>query len=421
MDVREFPVLTDDESALIDRLSVGLGRNGGRVLAYLLARLESPTFDAPADRTAVHIGTGVSKHAVGDVLEDLTDAGVVTETTATTSTPGRPPKVWRVTDPVAETVRRVYGHHADRLCRQAERFVGRFSSDGEHSGVTDSPSGDEPLTVALNWEANALHLPLFLAQRTDHGIDDLEFTECNGSQEAIEAVASGQADVGVAGAATILSARERGRPIVPIAVLFQRSMVVLYTTRAAFGGPFQDLEALSGRRVGMAVDAETGLLGRLLLDQAGVDDVEVVDVTGEERDALASGAVDAVTGMAPDPRRLSTAGDAVDVVPVADRYPVYGPTLITPRETLDQQKGRLESMLAATVAGWAETTADPGTAAAAVGDRCSEPPDRLEATFSAAVERFATSDAVRKHGWGWHAPENWHRLHTALTQGGVLE
>ncbi|MHC3436686.1 ABC transporter substrate-binding protein [Natrialbaceae archaeon A-gly3] len=418
MDVREFPVLTEDEEELVERLSAGLGEHAGRVLAYLLARRESPRFDRVATRTAVHIGTGLSKNAVSETLEDLTAAELLVETTAETSTPGRPPKAWHATAPTAETIRRVYDRHAGRLLRQGERFAG-VVDDGERS--TRTVDSGEPVTVALNWEANALHLPLFAARQTDHGVDDLEFSERDGSQAALEAVVSGEADVGVAGAATVLSARERGQPVVPIAVLFQRSMVVLYTTRAAFGEPFLDLEALSGRRVGMPAGSETGLLGRFLLEQAGLEDVEVVDVTGEERARLRSGEVDVVTGMAPDPRRLSRAGEEVDVVPVADQYPVYGPTLIATRETVTHRRGLLESVLAAVTAGWAETRCDPGAAASAVTERSPESAFRLESTFLTATERFGTSDAVSRHGWGWHAPDRWQQLHTALTQGGILE
>ncbi len=435
MDVRTFPVLTDEDEALVERLSVGTGENAARVLAYLLCRRGDPDLDDAATRTAVHIGAGVSKNAAAAALDELVAAELIAETTASTADPGRPPKAWHAVAPQSETIRRTYARHAERLLEQGERTAAILETGPSESTATDGrdsaseahaerPSAERSdhgrVSVALNWRSNALHLPLFAARSADESDISIAFDEYDGSRAAANAVASGGCDVGLAGAATILRERARGEAIVPIAVCFQRSMVVLYTTRAAFGGPFERLEQLEGRRVGMRTGTETGLLGRLLLEQAGLrESVDLVDVGGEERSALETREVDAVTGMVPDPDRLELAEQHVEVVAVSDAYPAYGPALIAAEETLRQRRQRVASFLVATMAGWANAVRATEAAASEFATETDESPDRIARTFEAAVDRFG-GDAVRRRGWGWHSPDDWRSLRDALAQGGIV-
>ncbi|WP_049921547.1 ABC transporter substrate-binding protein [Halopiger djelfimassiliensis] len=445
MDIREFPVLTDEDQRLVDRLSTGLGEDAARVLAYLLGRLEADAFDRTATLTAIHIGTGLSRTATRECLRRLERTAVIDRTTVETATPGRPPTAWHAVAPREETIRRVDNWHATRLLQQGLRFdepgdEGPVPTDGQADGDRETrgderrsnptskadPAGDR-ITVGLNWRPNGFHLPLFAAETDGSAAETpIDFRTYAGSSAAARAVAESDVDVGVAGAATVLYERARGLAIVPVAVLLQRSTVVLYTTREAFGEPFEGIEQLRGRRLGTPHATETALLGRLLLEQADVGDaVEVVELDGEERDALRAGTVDVVTGMVPDARRLARDGHSVDVVSLADQYPAYGQTLITTREAVqrDRDRSRLERFLAATTAGWATATRAPAAADAAVSAiaaRSNESPERVVRTFRLASERFGSSDAVRKRGWGWHTPDDWHALRAALAQGGVL-
>lgn len=453
MDVRTFPVLTAEDEALVGRLSVGINRNAARVLAYLLRRLADPDLADTATRTAIHIGAGISKNAATDALNDLFAADLIAETTAPTAAPGRPPKAWHAAAPRTETVRRTYARHANRLIEQGERYAAVLESSSSETAQSDDSDriektggsdGFDPadsadgtsssaesaalgqsnprcVSVGLNWHSNVLHLPLFAARAADASDISIAFCEYDGSLAAANAVASGACDVGVVGAATVLRAREGGRSIVPIAVCFQRSTVVLYTTREAFEGPFETIERLRDRRVGIPAGTETGLLGRLLLEQAGIrKTVEVVDIDGEERAALRSGEVDAVTGMFPDPDRLESAGKTVDVVAVADVYPAYGPALITNKDILRQRRPLLEDFLAATMVGRANAVRKPTESAIELATESDDSPERIARTFERAVDRFGTGDAVRRRGWGWHSPDEWQNLRDALAQGEVV-
>ena len=414
MRIREFWALDDEDRELIARLAPGAGEDPARVLAYLLLRSEIT--DDPATELALRIGTGLNRSAIGQAVDRLESAGVVERTTVQSSTRGRPPSAWRTTAAIESVVQRLYRQHAATLIERAR-------PDTERGSDTTAPAEDE-LTLGLNWRPNGLHLPFYTADLTNQyetfGLD-VGIEHYDGSHPALEAVSSGAVDVGVVGAATVLRARADGEPIVPIAVVYQRAMAVLYTVRERFGEPLTGVAQLRGRRIGMPARSETRVLGRLFLNQVALDEaVEIVDTAGEEQDALLSGDVDVVTGSFSDPRQLERQGMTIDTLIVADHFPIYGPTLVVHEEALASETPRLERFLAGTIAGWAETCHDPTPAATHVAELSDSSPGRVARTFEDALGSFGTSEAVTENGWGWQRETTWDRLRGALTQGTLL-
>ncbi|WP_255194017.1 ABC transporter substrate-binding protein [Natronobeatus ordinarius] len=431
MDTREVPVLSAGDQPLVDRLAAGLGENAARVLAYLVLRAEHYPDEEPASEPIVQLGTELNRSRVKDALATLCERELATETTVRTTTSGRPPRAWYTTESRATATRNASDRHAQRLLERSRRWADSENTDGGESVAISEPrstvssDADSHVTVGLNWRPNGLQLPLFAAlaggEYDRRGVS-VTLEEYRGSARAIESVVDGEADVAIAGAASIVRARADGEPVVPIVVWFQRPMVVFYTTREPFGEPLETVGQLRGRRVGMPIESETGLLGRLYLSQAGVlEETECVDLRGEESEPLQSGTVEVVTGTFSDPMRLEDGGATVDSIHVADQYPIYGPAIVAHAETLRRQPRLLETFLAGTVAGWALATEDPSTAARDVARQTDRPAAWIERVFERAADRFGTTDAVRKHGWGWQSPETWSRLEEALEQVDLLE
>jgi ABC-type nitrate/sulfonate/bicarbonate transport system substrate-binding protein len=425
MDTREFPVLADEDGELVERLSTGLGDDAARVLAYLLVRKENEWFtDEPATRLAIRIGTSLNRETAADALATLEKRDLVTATTVRNEARGRPPKAWRAPEDTETTVRRADEAHATALLGQAQTVAAALGSEPRMETETTDESISDRVRLGLNWLPNPLHAPFFLAASSG-GYDErgvgVALSHHRGSGRALDSLTAGTVDVALAGAATTVRAQQAGRSVLPIALLFQRAMAVLYTTRETFGERFESVEQLRGRRVGMSSTSETGLLGRLFLSQAGIlEDVTVVDITGEERAALRSGRADVVAGSFADPRQARAAGYTVDSLLVADQFPMYGPALVTTEQTLCERRPVLERFLAGTVAGWAETVRQPAAAVRTVEhgeDECVDPDPQ---TFERAIKEFTTGGAVEKHGWGWHRAAGWNRLMTALNHAGLL-
>ncbi len=425
MRTREFWVLSEDDRPVIDRLAAGLGETPARVLAYLLLRREHEEVpNAPASGLAVRVGTGLNRKAVTDALSRLEERSLVSVTTVQDGGSGRPPKAWYAPDGLETTVDLVYRQHAEALLRRAVVTGGREPNEAEPTGDPDDPEGS--IEVGLNWRPNGLHVPFYVARGLGGGSSGpgglaIRLEHYRGSRQALEGLLAGEVDVGVAGAATIVRARDDDEPIVPVAVLYQRAMTALYTTRETFGEPLTSVDQLRGRRIGTPTGSETDVLCRLFVSQAAIaETIRFVDTSGEEREALLSGEVDVVTGSFSDPRRLESEGATVDSVLVADHFPIYGPTLVVREETLFERTAPLERFLAAMVRGWVDAQRRGDDAVRAIADEGDESPQEVRETFEVAVEEFGTTDAVRDHGWGWQRPETWERIEAALRQGGLL-
>lgn len=423
-------MLVPEDRPLIDRVALGTDEAAARVLGYLLLRAADPAFAGdPATRLAIRMGTGASRSAVADALSTLDDRGLVTSTTVERDRTGRPPKAWQARYDVRETLDALYGAHADALLERAVAVTDETWAAGLAPDVAGTEPAGGDLTVGLNWRPNVLHAPLLAAEAEGRFADrdlSVDVRPFEGSGRAVEALLAGEVDVAVGGAATTVGERTAGSPLVPLAPVYQRAMTVLYTTRAAFGGPFESVEDLRDRRVGIPAGSEMGLLGRLFLSQSGVlEDVTVVDIAGEEREALREGRADVVTGTFRDPRALPD--DAtVDVLALADHFPLYGPTLVTTERAVEDRPGELVALLAGVLGGQEVVLDDPERAVRAVesavgDDGGGATTGRAVDDLREAVERFGGSGAVEANGWGWHRPDDWRRLTTALRQTGLVE
>ena len=432
MRTREYPVLGPEDRDLLDRLALGTDEAAARVLGYLLLRSRNPSFaDEPATRLAIRVGTGASRSAVSDALSTLDGYDLVASATVDRDRTGRPPRAWRARADVRGTIERLYDRHATDLLARAVEVTGEtWTTDLDPDDAAEAAPAGGRLAVGLNWRPNVLHAPLLAAVAEDRfatrerelAVDVQPF---EGSGLAVDALLAGDVDVAVSGAATTVGERTAGAPLVPLAPVYQRAMTVLYTTREVFGGPLDSIERLRGRRVGLPEGSEMGLLGRLFLSQSGaLDDVTVVDVAGEEREALREGRADVVTGTFRDPRALPE-NATVDVLALADHFPLYGPTLVTTARTVAERPGELAAFLAGVLGGQEVVVTDPASAVRAVrttvrDGRRGATTDRAVADLQEAVARFGSSSAVTDHGWGWHRPDDWRRLTTALRQTGLV-
>jgi len=412
METAEFWVLSEAEESLVDRLSLGIGRRPARVLAYLISRTTSIDVAEPwATQLQIRIGTGYGRQATIDALSTLEGAGFIEATTLDRGS-GRPPKAWRVKDDCARTVERVYRHHATELLSRAAAEI------DETSDTEDTAIEHDSLEFGLNWLPNGLHVPFYAASLSDAYANrdvGVTFTHYRGSRQVLSAILDQTADVGIVGAATLVKARTEGASVVPIAVPYQRAMAVLYTTRSAFGEPFESVEQLCGQRVGMSSGTETGLLGRLFLAHADLEDITIVETVGEEAEALHSGEADVVAGSFSDPDKLR-GEDTVDVFRIAEQFPIYGSALVVRPKTLRYHRGTLESFLAGTMSGWTTAREEPESAIDYVATLGDDDKGKVGETSRRALAEFADSKSSREHGWGYHEPTGWERIRTALSQ-----
>ena len=414
---REYPVLPDGDDRF-EEFRAGLDDDAARVLAYLVGRRESDEVDVEeATRLAVRVGTGLGRDATIEALSTLETIGLVTSTTVERDTRGRPPKGWKAVADREMLSRQVRSHHSYRLLERAADVASHFGATLPTEWLADVdstaavPDDTTSLTVALNWLPNGLHAPLIAAtdfgSYEDHGVT-VSLEAARGSGSAIDRLRAGGVDIAVVGAASFCRAADES--LVPLALLHQRSLAVLYTTTEQLGEPFASVEQMRGRRLAVTPDSEVSLLARLFLAQSNVlDDVEMVAVASDEQEALEDGDAAVATGMPIDAHELSTAGHDVSSLSVADHFPVPGPALVTTVSTLREEPAAVRQFLMGTIAG-----------ATAARNRLEQTAQRVtdRSGNDVASERWriehARDWAAAERGWGWQTLDAWERLEIAL-------
>jgi NitT/TauT family transport system substrate-binding protein/putative hydroxymethylpyrimidine transport system substrate-binding protein len=219
----------------------------------------------------------------------------------------------------------------------------------------DSGDGAPKLTLALDFQPNAVHAGIYTAKRL--GLDrqsgvDLEIRLPAASTDSLKLLAAGRADMAVVDIHDLGIARERGQDVVGIGALVQRPLAAVIAGAPEVRRP-RDLE---GRRVGVTgLPSDEALLRAVVADDDGdVERVRTITIGFSAVPSLIAGRVDAVVsfwnaeGVALRERGVRTREFRVDDFG-APRYPEL--VIAAERETLEQQGEQTEMALKAIRAG----------------------------------------------------------------------
>lgn len=175
-------------------------------------------------------------------------------------------------------------------------------------------------------------------------------------------VLSGANDFGVIGADQLVLAREKGAPLVALAVLYQKTPVALASLKETNINSPKDLE---GKKVAVVYGKDEEVVYRSLLQKEGVDrsKIEETPLTFD-LNQLTSKKVDAIIVYETnEPTLLAQQGADVNVLKPRD-YGInyYADTLFTTEKMINEQPELVQAFVAATVRGWEEALRDKESA-----------------------------------------------------------
>jgi NitT/TauT family transport system substrate-binding protein/putative hydroxymethylpyrimidine transport system substrate-binding protein len=246
------------------------------------------------------------------------------------------------------------------------RFIAAVAAAVLLSGCAGHGAGGQPrVTVALDFVPNAVHAPIFTAEREGddrrHGLRIV--IQRPGSQpDSLKAVVAGRADVGVLDIHDLGLARERGKDVVAIGALVERPLAALIAQRA-----IRRPRDLGGRTVGVSGLPSDPAFLRAIVRHDGGDYASIRQVTigFNAVSALLTHRVDAV------PAFWNAEGVVLRRrgVPVREfRVEEYGAppypevVLMTSRHVLERRGDELARFLAALGDGVRSVLRDPGPA-----------------------------------------------------------
>ncbi len=283
--------------------------------------------------------------------------------------------------------------------------------------------GATSVTLALDWYPNANHAGIFLAQARDlfapAGLAPEIYTPADPAT-VLQTVGAGRDDFGISYQTEVLLARAQGVPVVSVAAVVQVPLLVMMTlTERGITRP-SDLRGKSIGSSGLASD-EAFLSTILAADGVSLDEVEIVNVGYDLLPAIASGRVDAVTGVYWNHETLIADREGYDVsllrfedwgVP-----PFYELVLVASEETVAQRPEVVAALVAAMGAGYVAAAADPAAALAALA---AASPD-LDVEIETEAVPLSASTWLDVNGrFGVQTAERWDAFGGWLADNGLI-
>ncbi len=177
---------------------------------------------------------------------------------------------------------------------------------------------------------------------------DVQLKEANPDTDTVAEIVSGNTEFGV-GSSNLILARATGKPVVTLAVIFQRSPYVIF---AAKDKGINKLSDLAGKRI--MLDDQSGEL-MLLLKRSGLqkDSFTLIKHSQNPQD-LIDGKVDAISGyVSTKPYFFQRADFAYQTFsPLAAGIDFYGDNLFTSEQELQAHPERVQAFTEASLRGW---------------------------------------------------------------------
>ena len=288
-------------------------------------------------------------------------------------------------------------------------------------------SAAEEVTFALNWNVPySGWAGFYVAQEKgyfeEEGLD-VEFLLVKGSNPANQAIAAGDAQLGVSTASSVVVAASQGLPLVTVSAYMQSN------PEGVIARKDRGIEAVTdfaGKRVGYNVANPTVYLFEAKLQRAGVDKDDITWVTVQPEamvPLLLEGEIDAAMGYWDwEAINAEQAGLPVNVFVMSDeQVQIYGGVVSANADWAEDNGDVIRRFLRASVRGWIDAAADiDETLAVMMRANPEEDEAFMRRALEISMQLIGSSDADAK-GFGWMDLEDWQGLQDALVQGEVVE
>jgi NitT/TauT family transport system substrate-binding protein len=287
-------------------------------------------------------------------------------------------------------------------------------------GVAEKPA--DQVSVQLKWIHQAQFAGIYAADRKGFYADEnIDVTIKPGGidippDRVINDLIAGETAFAIVGAEHLLKARSQDKPIVAVAVVFQRNPYVYVSLKDS---GIQRPQDFVGKKVMVGSDGE--VQHQALLKKLDIDPNAVIKITPYQRDVtlLLTGQIDAHmmyrtgTGLAFDETGLELNFIWVDDYGIR----LYADTIVASEELVRQNPELVERFLSATLRGWYYAIENP---AEAVDMTLQYDPtlgrDRQTLMMETQTPLIHTGEAEI----GRMADSVWQQMHQMLLDGGVL-
>jgi len=271
-----------------------------------------------------------------------------------------------------------------------------------------------------------LHTAIHEGYFADEGLN-VTVEAVDGSAPVLQAMAAGQAEIGLPGPGPVLAARSRGEDIVFIYNNYPKSIFGLVVEEDS---PHQAPADLKGTTVGVGTaDGAEVSLARAILTDAGLtegEDYEFLAVGdgGMAATGLLSGEVESYAAAVSDVAIIESRGLPLREITPEEFLAYFGNGYAAQRSYIEENPDVIEGFGRALVRG-VEFSMDPANKdqvleyAKRGNPQEGEDPEFASALYEAIKNRMTPLDM--SHGWGYQPPEHWEIWHESLVEAGDIE
>ncbi|MBU3934875.1 MAG: ABC transporter substrate-binding protein [Nanoarchaeota archaeon] len=285
---------------------------------------------------------------------------------------------------------------------------------------TKNTNGLEKVSLRLKWIDQAQFAGYYLANsRGLYSDKNLEVEIHPGGSDIspVQMVATGVDDFGITGADQIILAREKGVPLVALAVLYKDSPVTIMSLATKDIVKPKDLE---GRKVEVVYGRDEEAIYRILLEREGVNTQKINEVPSlADYSRVISGQVDArVDYELNGGILLPLKGFPLNLIKPRD-YGInfYADTLFTTEEIIRKNPEMVRNFVKASVEGWKVALKDQKSAI----DEVMRINNSLDREHQSKFLEYSIPMITGKGDIGYSEKKTWEEMQTMLLSQGVLK
>jgi NitT/TauT family transport system substrate-binding protein len=305
---------------------------------------------------------------------------------------------------------------------------------GAATGGPSAPAAGnaEPraITLAMPYIPNVQFAHFYTADKKGYyAAEGLKIAfDYNFETDSVKRVAQGDVQFGLASGDSVLLARAQGLPVVTVATNSQKFPAVFFSKADANIKTPADLKGKSVGIPGHFGASYIGLLALLYANQMQESDLNVQDIGFAQVAALTEGKVQVASGYGNnEPVQLEQQGIKVNVIKVADFYPLASDGIIAAEKLIAEQPDLVRGFVRATLKGMQDVIANPDEAFAISLEyipelqKADDATKGLQRTVLQETLPYWQSDATAREGLGHTDAASWQATHTFMRDSGLLK
>ncbi len=303
------------------------------------------------------------------------------------------------------------------------------SCAGLPGAAEPTPQARREVILAMPYIPNVQFAQFYVADSKGYYAEEgLSVTfDYNFETDVVQRVAQGTVQFGMASGDSVLLARAQGLPVVTVATNSQRFPTVFFSKQSENITTPDDLRGKTVGIPGRFGASYIGLLALLYATDIQESELNIQEIGFAQVAALVEDKVQVASGYGNnEPVQLARQGIPVNVIRVADYYPLASDGIITSEQMIAQQPDVVEAFVRATMRGMRDVIDAPDAAFETSLEYIPElktdsEAQQLQRAVLQETLPYWQSDLTQSEGLGVTDEASWRATHTFLRDSGLLK